>query len=106
MKYSTAVIGNSSSGILEAPSFKIPTINIGDRQKGRTQADSILNCSPDANAIRQAIDHALSPTFQESLLDISNPYDRPGTHSTIVRLLENTDILGITKKTFHDVRFP
>ena len=106
MKYATAVIGNSSSGIIEAPSFKIPTVNIGDRQKGRIQAASILNCSPDANAIRQTIGRALSPAFQESLSGISNPYDRPGTCSTIVRLLEKTDIFGITKKTFHDVRFP
>ena len=106
MKYATAAIGNSSSGIVEAPSFKISTINLGDRQKGRTQADSILNCSPDANAIRQTIGHALSPAFQESLSGISNPYDRPSTCSTIVGLLENVDIFGITKKTFHDVRFP
>ncbi|MBA4369361.1 MAG: UDP-N-acetylglucosamine 2-epimerase (hydrolyzing), partial [Desulfobacterium sp.] len=72
MKYATAVIGNSSSGIVEAPSFKIPTINIGDRQKGRIQAASILNCVPDTTAIRQTIGHALSPAFQESLLGISN----------------------------------
>jgi len=105
MKYATTVIGNSSSGIIEAPSFKVPTVNIGDRQKGRIQAASTLNCSPDANAIRQTIGRALSPAFQESLTGISNPYDRPGTCSTIVRLLENVDIFGITKKTFHDVRF-
>ena len=105
MKYATAVIGNSSSGIVEAPTFKIPTVNIGDRQKGRIQATSILNCSPDAGAIRQAIDHALSPTFQESLATVTNPCDRPGTCSTIVKLLEKTDILGIAKKTFFDVKF-
>ncbi|MCX5831433.1 MAG: UDP-N-acetylglucosamine 2-epimerase [Deltaproteobacteria bacterium] len=104
MKYATAVIGNSSSGIVEAPSYKIPTVNIGDRQKGRIQAASTLNCSPDANAIRQTIDRALSPAFQESLSGISNPYDRTGTCVTIVGLLEKIDILGITKKTFHDVR--
>lgn len=106
MKHATAVLGNSSSGIVEAPSFKISTINIGDRQKGRIQASSILNCSPDANAIRQAIGDALSSAFQEGLSGISNPYDQPGTCSTIVRLLEKADIFGITKKTFHDVRFP
>jgi len=105
MKYATAVIGNSSSGIVEAPSFKISTVNVGDRQKGRIQAASTLNCSPDANAIRQTIGHALSPAFQEGLSGISNPYDRPGTCLTIVGLLEKTDISGITKKTFHDVRF-
>jgi len=106
MKYATAVIGNSSSGIIEAPSFNIPTVNIGDRQKGRIQAASTLNCSPDADAIQQTIGRALSPAFQENFSGISNPYDRPGTCSTIVELLENVDVFGITKKTFHDVRFP
>jgi GDP/UDP-N,N'-diacetylbacillosamine 2-epimerase (hydrolysing) len=105
MQYSTAVIGNSSSGIIEVPSFKIPTVNICDRQKGRIQAASILNCSPDANAIRQTIGRAVSPDFQESLAGISNPYDRPGTCSTIVGMLEKTDISGITKKPFHDLSF-
>ena len=105
MKYATVVLGNSSSGIIEAPSFKIPTVNIGDRQKGRIQAAGILNCSPDADAIRQTIGRALSPAFQENLSGITNPYDRPGTCSNIVRLLETTDIFGIAKKTFHDVRF-
>ena len=105
MKFASAVIGNSSSGILEAPSFKVPTVNIGDRQKGRIQAASTLNCAPDASAIRQTIGRALSPDFQESLAGISNLYDRPGTCSTIVRLLEKMDITGSTKKSFHDVRF-
>jgi GDP/UDP-N,N'-diacetylbacillosamine 2-epimerase (hydrolysing) len=105
MKFCAAVIGNSSSGIIEGPTFKVPTVNIGDRQKGRIQAATTLSCLPDANAIRQTIDHALSPAFQESLSGISNPYDRPGTCSTIVGLFEKTDISGITKKTFHDVKF-
>ncbi len=104
MKYAAAVIGNSSSGIIEAPSLQIPTVNIGDRQKGRIQAAGILNCAPQAKAIQQTIGHALSPAFQKTLSSISNPYDRPGTCSTIVGLLEKTDIFGITKKTFHDVR--
>lgn len=105
MKYATVALGNSSSGIIEAPSFKIPTVNIGDRQRGRMQAAGTLNCAPDANAIRQTIGRSLSSGFQENLSGISNPYDRPGTCSEIVRLLEETDIFGITKKTFHDVRF-
>lgn len=104
MKYCKAVIGNSSSGIVEAPSFKVPTINIGDRQKGRIQAISTLNCSPKAAEIRQAISHALSNAFQEGLFTVANPYDKPGTCPMIVGLLEQTDLSGITKKTFHDVR--
>ncbi len=106
MKYASTIIGNSSSGIIEAPTLKVPTVNIGDRQKGRIMAASIINCDPDSNAIRHAIDHVLSPAFQESLQVTSNPYDRPGTCSTIVGLLAKTDISGITKKIFHDVRFP
>jgi GDP/UDP-N,N'-diacetylbacillosamine 2-epimerase (hydrolysing) len=106
MKYATAIIGNSSSGIMEAPTLKVPTVNIGDRQKGRIMAASIINCDPDFNTIRHAIDHALSPAFQEGLSVVSSPYDRPGTCSTIVELLAKTEISGITKKTFHDVKFP
>lgn len=105
MKFCLAVVGNSSSGILEAPTFKIPTVNIGDRQKGRIQSTSILNCLSDSGAIRQAIDHALFPAFQESLAAMTNPYDRPGTCSNIAKLLEKTDILSIAKKTFFDVKF-
>jgi UDP-hydrolysing UDP-N-acetyl-D-glucosamine 2-epimerase len=105
IKYCAAVIGNSSSGIIEAPSFKVPSINIGDRQKGRIQAASTLNCSPETRAIRQTIDRMLSTAFQESLSGILNPYDRPNTCSTIVGLLENTELFAITKKTFHDVIF-
>jgi GDP/UDP-N,N'-diacetylbacillosamine 2-epimerase (hydrolysing) len=105
MKYCAAVVGNSSSGIVEAPTFKIPTINIGDRQKGRIQPSCILNCSPDAGAIRQVIDHALSPAFQKSLATVTNPYDKAGTRSFIVKLLEITDILGIAKKSFFDLKF-
>ncbi len=104
MKFCAALIGNSSSGIVEAPTFKIPTVNIGDRQKGRIQASSTLNCSPDASAIRQTVDHALSSAFQESISGASNPYDKPGTCSTIVKLLEKINISAVTKKTFHDVR--
>jgi len=105
MKFCALVVGNSSSGIVETPTFKIPTVNIGDRQKGRIQTTCILNCSPDSGAIRQAIDHALSPAFQESLAAVTNPYDRPGTCSIIVKLLEKTDILSIAKKAFFDVKF-
>ena len=106
MKHATAVIGNSSSGIIEAPAFKIPAVNIGDRQKGRIQAASTLNCLPDAKAIQQTMGNALSPVFQVNLSGVSNPYDRPGTCSRIVGLLEKIDIFGFTQKTFHDVSFP
>ena len=106
MKFCSAVIGNSSSGILEAPAFKIPTINIGDRQKGRIQASSIFNCSPNAKAIQQAMVYVLSPAFQERLTTVINPYDKPGTCSNIVKLLRDTNILNITQKKFVDLKTP
>lgn len=103
MKYASAVIGNSSSGIIEAPSFKVATINIGDRQKGRIQADSILNCPPESRAIQRTIDQALSRPFQEKLKTVTNPYDKLGTSSAITTLLEKTEISGMQKKEFHDI---
>jgi GDP/UDP-N,N'-diacetylbacillosamine 2-epimerase (hydrolysing) len=106
MKYTTVIIGNSSSGIIEAPTLHVPSVNIGDRQKGRIMAASIINCNPDLNAIRNALDCALSPAFQESLSFVSNPYDRAGTSSTIVGIIAKTDISGNIKKNFYDVSFP
>lgn len=103
MKHCTAVVGNSSSGILEAPSLKVPTVNIGDRQKGRIQAASILNCEPKSEAIRQTVDRAVSHDFQKGLLDVLNPYDMPGTYAMIVGLLENIDTSSIAGKTFYDL---
>lgn len=83
------VIGNSSSGIIEVPSFKIPTINIGDRQKGRIQANSIINCLPEADSISQAIEQALSPSFRKSLSVVINPYGQGDTSDTIVRVTKD-----------------
>ena len=67
------VMGNSSSGIIEAPSFKIPTINIGDRQKGRIQAQSIINCEPTMGDILKAIERARTPEFRKNCEKAVNP---------------------------------
>lgn len=74
MKYCEFVLGNSSSGIIEAPAFHIPTINIGDRQRGRLQVESIINCDSDTNSIIYAIDKALSPEFKTNCLHVQSPY--------------------------------
>ena len=74
MKYCEFVLGNSSSGIIEAPAFHIPTINIGDRQRGRLQAESIINCDRDTNSIIYAINKALSPEFKTNCLHVQSPY--------------------------------
>lgn len=87
LKYADVVIGNSSSGIIEVPSFGIPTINIGDRQKGRIQADSIINCKPDRLSISESIEKAKDIAFRESAKKTKNPYGGGNTSQAIVDIL-------------------
>ena len=84
VKYAKFVIGNSSSGIVEVPSFKVPTINIGDRQLGRIQAESIINCVPQENKILEAVKKALSKEFLDGLNNMKNPYGDGETSDKIV----------------------
>lgn len=79
LKYASFMLGNSSSGIIEGPSFGIPTINIGNRQKGRIQAGSIINIGPSTNDIENAIKLAMSKQFREKARKIVNPYGNGGT---------------------------
>jgi UDP-N-acetyl-D-glucosamine 2-epimerase, UDP-hydrolysing len=88
LQYIGGVVGNSSSGIIEVPSFHIPTLNIGDRQKGRTAAESVLNCLPVKKDIKQKLQLILDNNYREKLKDIQNPYDKPGTAIEIVRILK------------------
>lgn len=87
LKYADVVIGNSSSGIIEVPSFGIPTINIGDRQKGRIQAESIINCEPDRLSISKSIKKAKNTAFRESVKNAENPYGDGYTSKAIVDIL-------------------
>lgn len=106
VKFSEFVIGNSSSGLIEIPSFKVPTINIGDRQKGRITADSVINCEPNATSILAAIDKALSDKFKEYIANTNNPYENNGTSNKIVKQIAemlNTPIS--LKKKFYDITF-
>lgn len=105
MKFVDAVVGNSSSGIIEAPSFKIGTINIGDRQTGRIRAKSIIDCSPSKEAIRSAIKKLYSKEFQKALKDIVNPCAGAGVANRIKEILKNCDISNIIKKDFYDIDF-
>lgn len=77
LQFVDAVVGNSSSGLIEAPSFGIPTVNIGDRQKGRLRADSVLDCTPDIADIRRTLSKALSPAFRQQARQTVNPYEQP-----------------------------
>ena len=97
------VIGNSSSGLTEVPSFKKGTINIGDRQTGRELAGSVINCEPNRLAINEALEKLYSSNFQETLLKTNNPYGEGGASREIVRILKETPLQGITKKAFYDL---
>ena len=104
LKYSTMVIGNSSSGLVEAPTFGIPTVNIGDRQKGRLQASSVINCKPNAISIKQAIDKALTEEFRKVAKEAINPYGDGNTSEKIVEVIKEY-VLGEKinlKKKFYD----
>ena len=82
------VVGNSSSGLTEVPSFRKGTINIGDRQRGRLRAASVIDCEPDCHAISVALSHLLSVEFQRQLPDTKNPYGSGGASDAIVKMLE------------------
>ncbi len=101
VKYARFVLGNSSSGIIEVPAFGIPTVNIGDRQKGRIMAESIINCEPDCKAIQKAMAQAME--MKTGIYD--NPYGDGTTSEQIARIikdfLENEPIN--LKKTFYDI---
>ncbi len=97
-----AVVGNSSSGLAEAPSFGIGTVNIGERQDGRLKAASVIDCATEAHAIGQAITKALSPEFRSSLSSADNPYGNGGATTQIFEILRSVPLKGLTKKRFFD----
>lgn len=107
LHYASVVIGNSSSGIVEAPSFGIPTVNIGDRQKGRLQASSILKCRPEKKEIDHALCYALSEEFQEIAKNTKNPYGSQDTAQEIVTIIKRECEEGnfSLAKKFYDVTF-
>ena len=103
LKHVDAVVGNSSSGLLEAPSFKIATINVGDRQKGRIKADSVIDCLAEKKNIKKAIDKIYSKKFKELLKKVKNPYAKGKTSKKIVEILKKTSFPFSVKKKFHDI---
>ena len=97
------VIGNSSSGLAEVPSFKTGTINIGDRQRGRLRADSVIDCLPERESIRTALIRLFSPEFQALLPRVANPYGNGGASDAIVKVLEQRPLDDLLKKQFYDL---
>jgi GDP/UDP-N,N'-diacetylbacillosamine 2-epimerase (hydrolysing) len=98
-----AVVGNSSSGLLEAPTFGKGTINIGDRQRGRLRADSVIDCAPRTPEIKAAIDRLYSADFQNTLSTVVSPYGEGGASDRIVRHLAEVPVQDILKKRFYDI---
>ena len=105
MRSTEVMVGNSSSGINEAPSLQLPVVNIGDRQRGRTRAANVIDCGYDCESITQAIVGALAPSFRESLQGLTSPFGDGRASKRIVDLLECAE-LGeeLLKKKFYDIR--
>ena len=99
----SAVVGNSSSGIIEVPSMGIPTVNIGIRQRGRLCSDSVIHCGDSADEIAGAIAETLSPQGQARAKAAENPYVRPDTLSLSVKAIAETPLESIRTKKFHDL---
>jgi GDP/UDP-N,N'-diacetylbacillosamine 2-epimerase (hydrolysing) len=104
LQYVDVVVGNSSSGIIEVPSFKKATINIGDRQKGRSKAASIIDCTPDLSSVRNALEQAFSEGFKEVLAGTINPYGTGNASEKILPVLKSADLDNILKKEFYDLK--
>lgn len=105
LKYCRIVIGNSSSGIIEAPSFGKPIINIGDRQKGRICADSVINCGYTQQEIQQAMETALTEEFENKARNCRNPYEKENTAANIISVIKDyllNDKINL-KKRFYDL---
>ena len=103
LQYIDGVIGNSSSGLAEAPTFKIGTINIGDRQKGRLKAESIIDCEPTKKSIKLAIDKLYGHKFQKDIHSVQNPYGDGDAIEKIMSILSNKPIPEDMKKDFYDL---
>lgn len=104
LQYVDAMVGNSSSGLAEAPSFKIGTINIGDRQKGRIKAHSVIDCEPSKENIRKAFDELYSKAFKETLKTVKNPYGDGCASKKIIEEIKQVDLKNILKKSFYDLK--
>ena len=99
IQYVDAVVGNSSSGIVEVPSFKKPTINIGNRQKGRIQAKSVINCKPQKEDILSALNFVYNSDYSDTI----NPYEKNGTAKNILEIIKSFELNGIIEKEFYNL---
>ena len=106
IKHVDAVIGNSSSGLIEAPAMQKPTVNIGPRQQGRLKASSVIDCDENSTSIIKAIKKVLSPDFRKLLPNVISPYGSGNTSFRIKEKLKVTNLDGILFKKFYDMKIP
>jgi GDP/UDP-N,N'-diacetylbacillosamine 2-epimerase (hydrolysing) len=97
------VVGNSSSGLAEVPTFRKATVNIGDRQRGRLRGKSVIDCAPERGAIVEALQRAYSPDFQAGLPSARNPYGEGGAARLVVEQIRRADLRNVLKKKFFDI---
>ena len=103
LKFATAVVGNSSSGLVEAPSFHIPTLNIGNRQQGRTRGESVIDVDSTYEGIREGLNKALSTDFMNRVKKANNPYEKENTLLEIFNTIKTYPLEGLIKKHFYDL---
>lgn len=104
LKYATAVIGNSSSGLIEAPIFNIPTLNIGNRQEGRTRCESIVDVPATYETIKEGLHKAISNEYKEIAAKVNSPYEKAGSVELVFNTIKSYPLDGITKKEFYDLK--
>lgn len=103
LQFVKVAVGNSSSGIIEVPSFGIPTLNIGDRQKGRLASKSVVNCGTSKDEVIAGLKLCLSEEMQKAAKTYENPYAKPDTANLIYQELKNVELAGLNLKTFYDL---
>ena len=103
LQWVDGVVGNSSSGLAEAPSFRIGTVNVGDRQKGRLKASSVIDCEPTRAGIGQALETLYSSEFQAALPAARNPYGDASPSAAILEVLRTVELAPLLKKQFYDL---
>jgi GDP/UDP-N,N'-diacetylbacillosamine 2-epimerase (hydrolysing) len=106
MRESDGVVGNSSSGLIEAPALGVGTVNVGSRQDGRLRAASVIDCDGDAASVSAALATLLSPAFRAGLAHIDNPYGDGGAAERVVAVLRAVDLASLLYKRFHDIANP
>lgn len=103
MRYATAIVGNSSSGLIEAPSFHIPTLNIGNRQEGRTRGDSVIDVQADRISIEEGLRRLLTKETIESAKSCSNPYSKENSMESVLKIITTYPLDNLGKKKFYTI---